>query len=132
VRVTRLRPSKPGGNFERATAVLAKRRYPGVRADVDGVLAELVAPGAPPIPCPPRVSDVPGVRGHRVLKVRVGSSDMNAGKSGGFRVLLVLCDEERWEWLPFAVYAKKDREDVPRAEILKMLLDELEPAEGDL
>jgi hypothetical protein len=65
--------------------------------------------------------------GYRVLKVRVRSSDMNAGKSGGFRALLVLCDEERWEWLPFFVYAKKDRDDVSRAELLKMLIDEAEP-----
>jgi hypothetical protein len=51
---------------------------------------------------------------------------MSSGKSGGFRVLLVLCDETRWEWLPFFIYAKREREDVRPAELLRRLGEDIE------
>lgn len=128
MRITSLRKPKPNGPFERCLAALSKpRRYPNAAKDIHNELAELMGPKEPPIPCPPRVSDVPGI-GIKVLKVRVRSSDMKSGKSGGFRVLLVLCDESSWEWAPFFAYAKVDREDVPRAEVLALLKEELASA----
>lgn len=126
MRVARLRAPRSDSHFERALVALAKpRRYPNARRDVEAALAVLCSPDAPPIPCPPNVSEVPGVSGQRVLKVRVRSSDMSAGKSGGFRVLLGLCDEARWEWLPFFVYTKREREDVQRADMLRMLVEDM-------
>jgi hypothetical protein len=47
---------------------------------------------------------------------------MKRGKSGGFRVLL---DHRGGDaWVPILAYAKPDREDVTRAEILQAALGE--------
>ena len=56
---------------------------------------------------------------------------MKSGKSGGFRVLLALCDEAKWEWQAVFVYAKVEREDVPRAELLRLIEDDLSSDEDD-
>jgi hypothetical protein len=95
------------------------RTYASAAADVDRGLRELVGRD---VPAPPVLVLVPGI-GRTILKVRVASSDMKRGKSGGFRVLL---DHRGGEaWAPILAYAKPEREDVTRAEILRAALGEL-------
>ena len=77
-----LRTGKPDGPFERSLKKLKK--YRRAREDIDAALAAMIGTE---VPNPPNVSLIPGV-GRTVLKVRVASSDMKSGKSGGFRVLL--------------------------------------------
>lgn len=110
-----LRTGKPDGPFERSLKKLKK--YRRAREDIDAALAAMIGTE---VPNPPNVSLIPGV-GRTVLKVRVASSDMKSGKSGGFRVLL---DQRREVWVPILVYAKPDRADASRAEILAAALDE--------
>jgi mRNA-degrading endonuclease RelE of RelBE toxin-antitoxin system len=121
VKLGSIRPAKSGGPFERSLAALG-RRYPNTRVDVDRDLSAMVGRD---LPAPPTLSLVPGV-GRTVLKIRVASSDMQRGRSGGFRVLLAHRGND--EWSPILVYAKADREDVPRSEVLKAALEEEAPA----
>ena len=63
--------------------------------------------------------------GHGVRKLRVRSSDLSRGKSGGFRLLHSLSDSPRKTIYLLLLYAKTDQEDVSAAE-LRQLLRELE------
>jgi hypothetical protein len=98
VKVGVVRPAKPNGPFERSLRGLG-RAYPNAGADVGRGLADLVGRD---IPQPPNLALVPGI-GRTILKVRVASSDMQRGRSGGFRVLLVHRGEDAWT--PILAYA---------------------------
>jgi hypothetical protein len=107
---------KPGGPFEKSLAVL-ERLYPRTRSDVKDGLDKLLGLV---VPSPPNVVAVPGV-GRTILKVRVASSDMQRGKSGGFRVLLDHRGDDKW--CPVLVYAKTKKSNVSPADILKSVLE---------
>jgi len=63
---------------------------------------------------------IPGSGGVRKLRVR--STDLKRGKSGGFRLLyIVLSDPELI--CPLLIYAKSDWEDVTRRELRALLTD---------
>jgi hypothetical protein len=74
-----------------------------------------------PIPSPPNVTLVQGI-GRTIVKVRVASRDIPAGKSGGFRLLICHCAGD--EWARVLVYAKTDQENAPKATILAAITAE--------
>lgn len=119
MRVGKIRQPKPRGPFERSIAKLLKD-YPAARRDVEGALTELTQSDWP-VPAPPKVSQIPGV-GRTMLKVRVASSDMQKGRSGGFRVILdhVVGDE----WTAVLAYAKSARKDVSRRDAVQAAIGE--------
>ena len=55
--------------------------------------------------------------GHGTYKVRVSSSDLRKGKSGGFRVIVLVIEIDTLI-TPLTIYFKGDREDISKEEIM--------------
>lgn len=100
--------------FERDLKRLG-RRYRRIRHDLEPLLEQLAAGDTPG-------DRVPGVAA-LVHKVRVANSDARKGKSGGYRVIYYLPSEVVTTLL--TIYSKNDQADVPAAEIVRILKDEL-------
>ena len=101
-------------SFKRSVKKL-KRRYPHIQDDIrDGIEVLLHTPQLGVI-----VSGSGGIR-----KIRLANSDARRGKSGGYRLLYYLEDEETQALYLLLVYSKSDRENVTKRE-LKQLLDEM-------
>ena len=99
-------------SFKRNLKSLTKR-FPNVRADVIAAIEEVLR-------LPTLGVVVPGSGGVRKLRIR--STDLKRGKSGGLRLLyIVLPDRELVG--PLFVYAKSDRTDVTRRELRALLAD---------
>jgi len=99
-------------SFKRNLKPLTKR-FPNVRADVIAAIEEVLR-------LPTLGAVVPGSGGVRKLRIR--STDLKCGKSGGLRLLyIVLSDRELV--CPLFVYAKSDRADVARRELRALLAD---------
>ncbi len=61
-----------------------------------------------------------------IRKLRIASSDMQRGKSGGFRLLYKLITDEKTVYAVLLfIYAKTDQDDVPGT-FLQTLSDELD------
>ena len=89
-----------------------KKKYPHIKDDLNPLLisieeAELI--GDP----------IPGLL-NKVYKARCASSDMKRGKSGGYRVIYYLEDQEGKIYL-LTIYSKAERENIPVDEILQIL-----------
>jgi len=63
---------------------------------------------------------IPGTGGVRKLRVR--STNLQRGKSGGFRLLYLILSEQELV-CPLLIYAKSDRQDVTRRELCSLLAD---------
>lgn len=107
-------------SFKRSFKPLT-RRFPHARADVIAAIEEICR-------LPTLGVAIPGSGGVRKLRVR--STDLQRGKSGGFRLLyIVLSDRELI--CPLLIYAKSDQEDVTHRELRALLAElrqELSPA----
>ena len=106
----------PAASFGASIASF-RRKYPNAEADINTELQMYVSEKKR-VPAPPSCASVPGL-GATVLKVRVRSSDQGRGRSGGFRVLLLHIGEN--EWRPLLAYAKTDREDVDKQDLLRTI-----------
>jgi mRNA-degrading endonuclease RelE of RelBE toxin-antitoxin system len=101
-------------SFKRAVKKL-KRRYPQIQDDIrDGVELLLQVPRLGVI--------IPNSGGIR--KVRLPNRDAKRGKSGGYRLLYYLEDDQSQALYLLFVYSKSDRAAVTLHE-LKQLLDEM-------
>lgn len=110
-------PSKPikiafGPQFVRDLKRLVKK-YPKIRDDVNGFVDQL------------QNGEIPGdqIRGTRytVYKARLKSSDLEKGKSGGYRVIYLVQTPE--ELALITIYIKSERVDLGK-EQLRQLLDD--------
>lgn len=102
--------------FERSLRKL-KKRYPQITADLKSAFAEIETNPHAGVVIPDDFA---------IRKLRVASSDMQRGKSGGFRLLYKLIDENTTlKAILLFLYAKVDREDVTLA-LLETLLSEIE------
>lgn len=112
MRIARVDPPEKGGDFEKAISEVEKKlRH--VREDFEREIAKPISSDVP-VPCPPRVAIVPGLGPNvTVIKVRIKSSDLTKGRSGGLRVLLQRIGADTWR--PIIIYAKGEREDVARS-----------------
>ena len=86
------------------------RQYPHAADDVHPCLESLRRD-------PEQGNAIPGWR-RRVWKLRINSSDIRRGKRYGLRLIYLL---EPGLIYPLIVYAKTKKEDVTRAEILRVL-----------
>ena len=55
--------------------------------------------------------------GHRAYKIRVKSSDLNRGKSHGFRLIIFVLEIDEYI-TPLTIYFKGDKADISKEEIL--------------
>lgn len=117
---------RPGGSFEKKAERLV-RKFPNLKADLAAAWAELVGPPSVPIPSGQRVVVMQRTAPDVVLKVRVPSSDMGKGASGGFRVVLLQRQPDHWQ--PILIYPKNEQEDVKPAEVRKAIEEETATAD---
>jgi hypothetical protein len=121
VRFIAILSPRHGGSFEKKVSRLT-RKFPNLQADLTTAWAELVGPPPVPIPSGQRVVVMQRTAPHVVLKVRVPSSDMGKGASGGFRVVLLERQPDHWQ--PILIYPKNEQEDVQPSEVLKAAVEE--------
>jgi mRNA-degrading endonuclease RelE of RelBE toxin-antitoxin system len=96
--------------FKRNLRQLAKK-YRHIRKDIQPIIDQLVT-GAKP------GDRITGVK-HMVFKVRARNSDARRGRSGGYRIIYHLTDEQAI--ILITIYSKSDQTDVPAAEIRRII-----------
>lgn len=99
-------------SFKRSLKRLTKK-YPRAKDDLKEALKTLME--VPTLGVP-----IPGGLGTRKLRVR--STDLQRGKSGGFRLIYAL-DHEVERIYPLLVYAKTEQSDVTRRELEQLIAD---------
>ena len=96
--------------FQRDLRELAKR-YRSIRSDIQPLIDQLQA------------GEIPGDRiagiKYQVFKVRIKNSDIQKGKSGGYRLIYYIKTSENI--LCFLIYSKSDEENVTSLEIKKII-----------
>lgn len=96
--------------FQRRLRTLSKK-YRHIRSDIQPVIAQLQAGDF--------VGDqIPGI-GNTVLKVRVRNSDIQKGKSGGYRLIYQL--ESLTSVILLLIYSKSEQADVTAEEIISII-----------
>lgn len=88
-----------------------RKKYPHVVDDVEGLIRQLENGESPG-------DQISGV-GYTVFKVRVKSSDLSKGKSGGFRVIYYIKTLTRI--ILVTIYPKNERVDIIAEEIRHMI-----------
>ncbi len=99
-------------DFLRQVRDLAKR-YRQIRRDIQPVIQQLEAGSFPG-------DRIPGT-GYTVLKVRIKNSDVQKGKSAGYRLLYQV--ESPSNVLLLLIYSKSDQTDVAAAEIRTVIAE---------
>ena len=89
-----------------------KKRYPNVTEDVSKAIRELQE-------TPTKGDVIRGAKGAR--KVRVANSDMNKGKSGGYRLLYYVVDEPTKSIYLVMLFAKNEQENISTKEVIELL-----------
>jgi len=89
-----------------------KKKYPSIKNDLSGLLSDMEDGKISGDP-------IPGLF-NKVFNVRAGSSDMKKGKSGGFRIIYYV-DNENGEIYLLTVYAKTKNENIPVKDIQAVL-----------
>jgi mRNA-degrading endonuclease RelE of RelBE toxin-antitoxin system len=59
----------------------------------------------------------------RIWKIRMPSSDMASGKSGGFRIIYFYYHEKEGSLYLLTIYPKNEQENIPDKEIITLLKD---------
>jgi len=100
--------------FKRDLRILAKK-YRSIRRDIQPVINQL------------ETGELPGDKvtgiGYTIFKLRVKNSDIQKGKSGGYRVIYFLKTTDNI--ILVTIYSKSEREDISAKEI-KQILSEFE------
>ena len=99
--------------FDKAVKRLAKK-YRHIKQDLQVLVGTLLAN-------PFAGVAIPGFA-HQVWKVRLASSDIRAGKRGGYRVIYAISREARTCYLMF-IYPKPEKADVSAREIEALLVE---------
>lgn len=101
-----------GPDFQRTLDRL-KKKYPHVQ---DDIVEALRSPNIKFFP-------IPGFHG-RLSKVRVPSRDMQRGKSGGFRLISYVAQDQNLHLL--TIYAKSELEDLPPEKLIQLYSNMIE------
>ena len=100
--------------FERNLRILAKK-YRSISKDIQPIISQLEA------------EELPGDRvagiDYTIFKLRVKNSDIQKGKSGGYRVIYYI--KTATKIILITIYSKSEREDISAKEI-KQILTEFE------
>ena len=62
---------------------------------------------------------IPRVKGRPIFKVRIPNRDAQSGKSGGYRMLYYLVDQE--QRLLLTIYSKTEQSDINAEEIIRIV-----------
>jgi mRNA-degrading endonuclease RelE of RelBE toxin-antitoxin system len=98
-------------DFKSRLRTLAKR-YRSIRSDLQPLLEEIQSGHCPG----DRLANI----GSTVFKVRLRNSDIDKGKSGGYRVIYELRDNTCV--LLIVIYSKSDQSDIPAKQIRDMIV----------
>jgi len=100
--------------FKRNLRILAKK-YRSIRNDIQPIIEQL------------EVGELPGDQisgvGYTIFKLRVKNSDVQKGKTGGYRLIYYV--KTSTKIILVTIYSKSEQEDIVAAEI-QQLLDQLE------
>ncbi len=96
--------------FERQLRSLLKR-YRSIQSDVQPIIEQLQASKA----LGDKIQNV----GYPVFKVRVQNSDIQKGKSGGYRLIYYM--QLSSEIVLITIYAKSDRQDISAKEVRRII-----------
>lgn len=96
--------------FKRAVRKLS-RRYRSLRTDIDELLQSFTAGETPG-------DQLQGVDS-RVYKVRLRNSDLQKGKSGGYRVIYYI--ETPHKRVLVTLYSKSDQSDIPAEGVMRIV-----------
>lgn len=98
--------------FKRNVRVLGKK-YRSILNDIQPIIEQLECGYLPGV-------QVAGL-GYTIFKVRVKNSDVQKGKSGGYRVIYYVKTEVKV--ILVTIYSKSDQEDVAAEEIMEILAE---------
>lgn len=87
------------------------KRYRRIRLDVQPIIDQLESGELPG-------DQIPGMN-YRLFKVRVKNSDVQKGKSGGYRIIYYLKTEE--QILLVTIYSKSDKPDITVDEVREII-----------
>ncbi|MBW4596897.1 MAG: type II toxin-antitoxin system RelE/ParE family toxin [Brasilonema angustatum HA4187-MV1] len=107
------------GKFKRNLRILAKK-YRSIRNDIQPIIEQLQSGELPG-------DQIPGV-GYTIFKLRLKNSDIQKGKSGGYRLIYYL--KTSTKIILVTIYSKSEQEDIA-AEEIQQILAEFEPEEKD-
>jgi len=96
--------------FERQLRSLLKR-YRSIQSDIQPIIEQLQASKA----LGDKIQNV----GYPVFKVRVQNSDIQKGKSGGYRLIYYM--QLSSEIVLITIYAKSDRQDISAKEVRRII-----------
>ena len=92
---------------------LLSRRYRSIKKDLVPII-EQIQQGEQP------GDKIPGV-GYQVYKVRIKNSDINKGKSAGYRMIYYLETEDKV--ILISLYSKSDQSDISPDKIIRVIKD---------
>lgn len=98
--------------FKRNLRILAKK-YRGIRNDIQPIIEQLQAGELPG-------DQISGV-GYTIFKLRVKNSDVQKGKSGGYRLIYYV--KTSTKIILVTIYSKSQQEDIIAAEIQQILAE---------
>ena len=98
--------------FKRNLRILAKK-YHSIRNDIQPIIEQLQAGELPG-------DQISGV-GYTIFKLRVKNSDVQKGKSGGYRLIYYV--KTRTKIILVTIYSKSEQEDIAAAEIQQILAE---------
>ena len=98
--------------FKRDLRVLAKK-YRSIRKDIQPIITQIEAGKI----LGDRVTGI----GYTIFKLRVKNSDIQKGKSGGYRIIYYLKTTDKV--ILVTIYSKSKREDISAQEIKQVLSD---------
>jgi mRNA-degrading endonuclease RelE of RelBE toxin-antitoxin system len=88
-----------------------EKKFKRVRKDIEPFIQELVDGKTPG----DQIEDI----GYPTYKARVRSSDLQRGKSGGYRVIYYISTPQRL--ILVTIYSKTEREDIPADELRELI-----------
>jgi mRNA-degrading endonuclease RelE of RelBE toxin-antitoxin system len=96
--------------FKRNLRILAKK-YRNIRSDIQPIIEELQSGKLPG-------DQIPGV-GYTIFKLRLKNSDIQKGKSGGYRLIYYV--KTSTKIILITIYSKSEQEDIATEEIQQIV-----------
>lgn len=93
-----------------------KKKYRSVTKDIRGVLEEIKSGNL----VGDEIPNLNLVDGEHVFKVRAANASSQKGKSGGFRIIYYVIQDDKVVWL-LSLYSKAEQENIEKSEIHSLI-----------